>query len=137
MLTATELGIHPEHREALIRVRDGLCSGEFIHIDIETIPRLSQQKVYGKLFNMRNWNSVSSCGTVCCIGGWVEQLTGLKFDGESTNQKADNITELHNLFFPYEIGSGSAWKKITPKQAAAAITNYLEEGKPYWKEVMK
>jgi len=130
MRTAEELGILPSQREALIELRDGFCRGDFSHqYDLDETKDGAK-----RLFNMNVWRSDSGCGTICCIGGWVEAITGTSF-GEFQGYKAQNDPKLRSLFYPPL--HPAYWGQITVKQAAAAINNYLEEGDPYWKEVFK
>lgn len=73
-------------------------------------------------FNMNAWD----CGTIGCIGGWVESKFNCKVNDEIVyNQK------LSLLFFPDVDG----YATITTKQAAMAIDSYLRMGDPQWGKI--
>jgi len=127
MKTAKELDLTEHQYQALIQLREGLCRGEFVH------RRNKKEPISGKMFNMSVWKN--DCGTLCCIGGWVETLTGEDFNPQKS-------PEIHELTHPGAVSktvsvSNHSWRNITEKQAAAAITNFLEEGHAHWDEVLK
>jgi hypothetical protein len=118
-LTATE-------KKAFRWVRDQLRAGKFKHVkdtnDIE-IGKVSIQTRLANIiryFNMSNWagKKENNCGTVCCIGGWVEAKIGKPL-------RPSLLGNANDLFHPYEI---DYWDNITPKQAARAIDRYLKDG---------
>ncbi len=131
--TDNELGISFEQWEALIKTlyylennklkhhkfikneHGGMESGLVSHHNLypPTIP---------KRFNMAFWNSgEQECGTVCCIGGTAEALSGVNFSVVPD--------QLENLFYPYMLNN---WHRITPKQAAKALRHYLTTGETDW-----
>lgn len=98
-LSAKQLGIREDEREALIAVRNDLDDG-----------RISEMK-----FDM-----MSPCGSCCCIGGHVATKLGLiqiiyVYDQESL------VRPLYCLFFP---DSGASWN-ATSDQAVRAIDSWL------------
>jgi hypothetical protein len=123
--TADELGITEAQRCALVTVMDKLEKGELEHA-----PNYRTTSEDTKGFNMRLWHEKAQqgCGTVCCIGGWAEVLSGVKFVGVRRDDG------LENLFFPRR-AKVRTWSSITPQQASKAIRNYLFTGDSKWDEV--
>ena len=108
-LTARQLGITPEERRALIKVRDGLAAGEYLHRRIEhsNLPDPGRP-----IFNMSTWRGEEGfCGTAGCIGGWMERVGAA----------------LAPLFMPSYKDTGS-WDGLTTRRAAKAIDRFLETG---------
>lgn len=119
MKTPRELGITIKERNGLVKVRDGLANGEYRHVKFDS---LGTAKDNGQpLFHMNHWRATHyDCGTVGCIGGWLETITKTNIEeGES---------DFKDLFYPYDLGN---WDKITPAKAAKAIDNFLN-GKQPW-----
>lgn len=116
--TSNELGIEPWIYTGLIEVLRMLESEELIH---KTFPHREP----GEWFNMSHWESISTCGTARCIGGWVEHIMGRKLPDYGN----DIPSKLDNLFYPPSI---EYYKHITTKQAAHALRTYLETGIPDW-----
>lgn len=107
--------------EALALVADKLERGELRH------KRLVNGGERGEWFNMGHWDTeTENCGTVCCIGGWAERLSGIDLLGGIRSD------ELEELFFPWI--DVPLLIDITPEQAARAIRNYLRTGRANWKE---
>jgi hypothetical protein len=126
-MKATELGITRKELNALKKVRDGLREGLYRHLSAEDV---YEKKDNGKpVFNMSNWATSQTCGTVGCIGGWMEaQLKAPRYSW-------DWPETLHPLFHP--LVEGNEWERITPKKAARAIDNFIETGDPQWAKVLK
>lgn len=65
------------------------------------------------------------CNTVCCIGGTMELLLGRELSFFDPPLKA--------LFIPR---IPQPWDDITPREAVAAIDNFVATGDPRWPEVV-
>ena len=132
MRTAEELGITEEELDALIKVRDGLSSGCFTHVDGYDEPPVK----YG--FNMVIAGNHGSCGTVACIGGWMAIVMSSKMDDplsldvNDMKRYVSSNMALERLFYP---PVSLYYSTITPDQAALAIDNFLATGDPRWKDI--
>jgi hypothetical protein len=85
--------------------------------------RIKTRLSFTRYFNMGYWASRDGCGAVCCIGGWVEGRL-------KQTLRPSFFEHAHLLFYPDNIMN---YNKVTPKQAARAIDNYLKHGEPRWK----
>lgn len=74
-LTAEALGIDPNEHQALVAVLGKLERGELRHAPL--LEETTDEFGDACGFNMAQW----SCGTVMCIGGWVEHLLGHACEG--------------------------------------------------------
>lgn len=128
--TAEELGLKESERDALLDVLDRLERGEFVHLT-RTKARRNYDVGFG--FNMSSW-----CGSVGCIGGWCDTLHGTAF-GEGFHYglfQPRLPPDLDDLFAGRDGYWTAPMTKVTPRQAAQGLRNYLETGKPRWKAVM-
>lgn len=128
-LTAKELNISEGHRDALFKVLD-ILEGDSIHYTVDVLPvdKLKDLPTgYEHYFNMAFWKEPHDCGTVACIGGMAEIVSGLDF----------KFTHDHNIMYLFYPNVGYKYNKITPKEGAQALKNYLETGFPRWKEVLE
>jgi hypothetical protein len=122
-MSARKLGLAKSQYEALKKTLDLLESGELIHMS--DVKRKTPKPKF--VFNMNHWKLQSySCGSVCCIGGTAELVGNLP--AFSLNTVAADNQDLKDLFYPMK----DDMNKITTKQAAAALRNYLTTGKPNW-----
>lgn len=133
--TAADLGIAQEVYDALLSVATDLETGKLKHVDIAEARHAG---THGNAFNMVEWHYQSrpgtSCGTVCCIGGWVDLKLGYVPDqhhddfcgGGTVDDESD---PLEDLFCPHDVED---WNSITPSQAASAIRHYLQTGAIDW-----
>lgn len=128
MKTFQELDISEAEHVALQKVRDGLASGEYVH-------------VYGggyeggnvKGFDMLTTCSDYGCNTVGCIGGWVGREMGL-----SVSDSADYVNDIDDAedngdtppLFPLYYPQSITYSEVTPKIAANAIDSFLNTGVP-------
>lgn len=103
-LSADNLGISEAHRCALLKTLALLEAGV-----------LDDENEHTAGFSMGVWGD---CGTVCCIGGTAEAISGLDFRSLSFQP------QLAALFCPPGWSSG----RDTTKQAAIALRGYLETG---------
>ena len=107
------------------------------------VPHWKSQSDAKVKLNMAAWISNDEwlgCGTVCCIGGAVEYLTGVYLLSEAH-------VPLEELFYPFTTGldghpkvdqfSVGRYLSITPEQAARALRSYLTTGHPRWSEVLQ
>jgi len=139
-LSATKLAISEEQKDALIRVLNAFERGEFVHTTLRLNDARASDLTNG--FNMQWWgNEFSSstvhCGTIHCIGGWAEQLSGSNLFLRADFNNMNWPTALEELFYP---GSGTNtaydYRSITIEQATQALLNYLTTGWPDWKKVL-
>jgi hypothetical protein len=116
----------PELIDALARIREGMRAGDYERVpEISLLvggltPRVDKREraASGKrLFNMGLWAGRAECGTVCCIGGWLETEMGRRLT-ESEERTCDA------LFYP-----GWGMNHISPEQAADAIQRFLNGGR--------
>ena len=117
----------PTERETLIKVRNGLASGDYVHVQDE-------RPAHGKrVFDMDV--ASKTCGTVACIGGWMAMDMGLKTVIEVSNyvSSGGHESDMRGLFFPDIDGNFS---RITPAQAVQAIDNFLQGEDPCWEEIL-
>ena len=134
--TAAELGIPNEVYEALFEVRDRLDRGELVHWHPQD-PDNFRNPTVPNGFNMATWTNESECGTVGCIGGWVELISGahIMFDMDSELTRLlyplDDKTAVSSRFLRIDV-----YKTITPPQAVLAINNYLSTGKAQWESIL-
>lgn len=113
----------PQEKKALIRVRDGLRSGKFVHRKnpYDTAPSKKPLFNMGTVGLFHQWD----CGSIGCIGGWVEKELRRKGFAHQKGNK---------LCYPIELRD---WVGVTPAQAAKAIDNFLKDGDPRWKTVTR
>lgn len=135
-------------RQVLEFVRDELRAGKMKHrqrnsavddyfgMSISPYGRLP----YPRAFNMNTYRHTAkcedgTCGTVACIGGWADVALG---DSSAHNEMTAVYPSLYRLFTPsFKTNEVEAYNKITPTQAAAAIDNWLKDGLPRWRKVIK
>lgn len=119
-MTAEALGIDPNEHQALVAVLGKLERGELRYAPMmeETTDEFGD--ACG--FNMAEWH----CGTVHCIGGWVEKILG-----HSRNEYQYPIN-LYKLYYPETM----LYYGITSGQAAQALRNYLTYGAADWAGVL-
>lgn len=121
--TPGQLGVTQEQFCALMKVAEGLQSGRLKH-------HKRGDAVKGEMFDMATWQYQGNCGSVCCIGGWVDTYLGRP-------QNIQAGSGICDLFYPKIIGGIHEWSRITPEQAARAITNWARTGDPNWKRAMR
>lgn len=128
--TADELRLTEEQRCALVKALAFLREDKIKYRPLGG-PILGFKAKKGKVdyFNMRAWVREYECGTVCCIGGTAQALSGVSFP----NSDVFRNRNLHNLFYP---SNQKAWN-ATPQQAARAVSNYLSTGRASWEKAMR
>lgn len=124
--TAKELGITQPLYDSL------LCKNEIVHVGQDYYN--GDELKPGKFFDMSEWRELSSCGSVCCIGGSIEHFYKVDAHSEAKNNNYNGKPALYTLFHPFDIDYGK-WHKITNQQAVQAIHNYLTHNDAKWTEV--
>jgi hypothetical protein len=133
-MTATDLGITEPHKDALIKTLVLLETGKLVHsesktgklVHSESSLKPSYSPKFTGHFNMASWCAEGSCGTVCCIGGTAEIISGTSFKLRNLPEKLDE------LFFIRPRPHGCDWHDVTPEQAATALRSYLTTGDARW-----
>lgn len=126
--TAAELNIPEDQYQALLKTLDVFeTDSKLVWTERPDRVRSDVTPKFDHLFNMNCWNSTFPCGTISCIGGSAELISGIRMQ---TNKKT---IQLHNLFYPYEIHN---WNLITPEIATQALRNYLTRGRAMWETLL-
>lgn len=137
MKTAEELNITQAELEALLVTRTWLqCE--------DRPPEARFNMVYSRIHD--------SCGTACCIGGWMStfmQAGTFSTEHDETldynvvkyvNNRGFLVPGLQELFFPFIIDEEIIYdldmSSITTRGAVMAIDSFLETGSPEWKRVV-
>lgn len=123
--SAADLCITEPQKEALVKTLVLLETGKLeyskaFNFDYDDEPA---NKFSGR-FNMRYWTEHSDCGTIACIGGTAELISGVKFP------YAHNAG-LRKIFQPGAVFM-EKWADITPAEAATALRSYLSTGDARW-----
>ena len=130
-LSAAKLGIDEPVHAALIQVLGILERGEVKHVPSPLA--CNGPAIFSGLFNMDSWSRPTECGTVCCIGGLAEAVGGLSKNWNCQHSPiVDRPDGLSRLLYP---PASINWEKITPAQAAHALSNYLTSGEPRWSKI--
>lgn len=135
-LSSRKLKIKPWERKALIELVDVLPTMAHIKESDLTEGEAEEAK---PVFNL-NYTARPeySCGTVCCIGGWVKVMDfGINLDNPALTEdqvdeadsyvKYDRSKVLGDLYYPRKWNIAE-WDHITPSEAAAVIEHFLETG---------
>lgn len=117
MMTAEQLGISEACRAALVLVLGKMDSGELQYTSARNPTLVPPGENW---FNMSWWDTDvfgihEGCGTVCCIGGWAERLSGVRFIDIVDDP------ECKKLFHPVEVFP--SYDMITVEMAARALRN--------------
>ena len=126
--SASDLGITEAQFDGLRKTLVLLETGKLMHVDLNKTAIIEKEGSYTGHFNMSVWNTVTACGTACCIRGTAELVGNCKFNTSGT----DNLNE---LFFARHSMTGERaklWNEITPTQAATALRSYLTTGDARW-----
>lgn len=134
-MAAEQLGLRPEHREALVKTLGYLERGEVEQLDFSDY-RTFRVRVQGikDRFNMAYWSTELSCGTVRCLGGTAEMLGKLRYCVLA--EVAGDNPELSNLLYVSGVAQSVDLRTITITEAAQALRNYLTTGKARWYEIL-
>ncbi len=95
----------------------------------------------GDTFNMGFWQSVEKCGTIGCICGWANHVSGGRaFRGVGGTGYRGHNESLRDLFIPFRDPNGeianAKLRRVTMAQAATALRSYLTSGDARWDEAM-
>ena len=122
--TADELEISERQKEALMKTLVLLETGKLEYSRAFDFEVDEGNPTFCGKFNMRYWTQPGRCGTIACIGGTAELISGVVFPYSGHDG-------LRRLFQP-ETPRMEEWKNITPLQAATALRSYLTTGHPRW-----
>jgi hypothetical protein len=128
-LPAADLKISEEQRDALIKTLALMEAGKIHHISLDDQEIVDHPDDYeasfDALFNLSSWiEQEYACGTVACIGGTAELISGVSFDGW------DSKPALKMLFNPADLVED--FDTVTTDQAAKALRGYLTTGTADW-----
>jgi hypothetical protein len=128
--SAAELSITEPQRDALRKTLALLETGKLVHV--RSYRTRDYNNKFTGHFNMRAWDHAADCGTIHCIGGTAEAITGddRLFEGWAENPRSC----LHDLFAPDQ--RLRPWSTITPPQAARGLRSYLTTGDAKWHEAI-
>lgn len=136
MKTAEQLNLPADQYNALVKTLEFLESGKVTHIHggqaagIDIPLGTDAVPIY---FSMNWWYGAAQhdCGTVACIGGTAELLSGVKFSGELDE-------ELFKLFYPDsgDLELAPVYNDITVEQATKTLRDYLETGDVDWSHAL-
>ena len=125
--SAADLDLTEPQRDALIETLSFMECGKIKHISLDKVAFSddSQEAVFSGLFNLSAWvDSDYRCGTVGCIGGTAELISGVSFDGW------ENKPRLQQLFNPSTLIDD--FDSVTVEQAARALRGFLTTGTADW-----
>lgn len=79
------------------------------------------------------WTYEHYCATVACIGGWMQELSGV--DVMTIRMRSPAISR---LFLPTSTGFDEILHTITSEEAVQAIDNFTTHspGNPQWNKVV-
>jgi len=123
--SADDLGITEQQKEALIKTLVLLETGKLVHVPeteldySNTVCRRSRRSRFTGHFNMADVTFEHKCGTVACIKGTAELISGITVGGTEA---------LDELFYTNHMNN----RDITPEQAAVALRSYLTIGDARW-----
>jgi hypothetical protein len=121
--SAADLGITEPQKEALMKTLVLLETGKLRHVPYEAIlgmPRGKESRFAG-LFNMGHVSRDTDCGSICCIKGTAQLISGVSLN-------AYGNPALFELFFTDRMNNCD----LTPDQAATALRSYLTTGDARW-----
>lgn len=105
---------------------------------VTVLGMLERGEISAKEFDMEYWwepgrdASGRFCGTVGCIGGWTTHVAR-RSGARAREIYVGYLDPLYELFHP---SVPMAWR-ATREQAVQAMRNYLTDGDPDWKWVMR
>jgi len=129
-LSAEDLGIRQDQRDALIKVLHMLERGELVHTVFSRVHHTIFARETHRGFNMTLWVEKHRCGTIACIGGWAELVAN------DSNLFDVVVNKLDELFSPPE-DEVTNYASVTVEQASRALSSYLTTGDPRWSEATK
>lgn len=120
--TAAELDITELQRDALVKTLVLLETGKLVHVpetEMDYSKCVERRSRFTGHFNMMDVMFEHSCGTVACIKGTAELISGVIVQGPEA---------LDELFYTRYMHG----RDITPEQAATALRSYLTTGNARW-----
>lgn len=83
-------------------------------------------------------DNVGACGTAMCIGGAIEQFSGVDayehILGVDGSDEDDKVIILQQLFHPDENGYEKGYY-ATPQQAAKVVRHFIDTGEVDWSKM--
>lgn len=131
--SATDLEISEMQKDALVKTLKLLETDAVEHstaFDFDRCDHEHTRQAFSGQFNMRYWAESGECGTIACIGGTAELITGVRFGLTWVGND-----RLANLFQPQTLPL-ETWSAITTEQAARALRSYLTTGDAKWAEAV-
>jgi hypothetical protein len=128
-MTANELRISDQLRDALIKVLDMFERGEMQYAEYQD--GFMQDIKRG--FNLAIGLAETQCGCVGCYAGWASIIMHVPFTTVSTDLPTKALT---NLFYGDIRNDKFPLSTVTIEQATHALRNYLITGDPRWREVL-
>ena len=125
--SAADLDLTEPQRDALIETLSFMECGKIKHISLDEVAfaDADQEAVFSGLFNLSAWiESDYRCGTVACMGGTAELISGVSFDGW------ENKPRLQQLFNPSTLIDD--FDSVTVERAAKALRGFLTSGTADW-----
>ena len=119
--TAADLGITEQQKDALIKTLVLMETNKMSHVphtELRCPPNIDLE--FNGFFNMAYSYAIADCGTVGCIRGTAEMISGVEFP------VLDLPDGLGDLFYSW--GGGDPG----PAEAAIALRSYLTTGDPRW-----
>lgn len=151
-MTPEQLGILPEEFASLCDWLELAEQGKIVHItdrpcrqawELEEFPE-SRPDPSIQLFNMSvivdtigefGWSAQGgSCGTVCCLSGWVQLQTGIRYADGWNGMYGDRTvpSSLVPLYYPDRCPA--YYEDITVEMAARTLRGFLSTSKVSWTE---
>jgi hypothetical protein len=120
--SAADLGISEPQKEALMKTLVLLETGRLVHVretELDYSKAVDRRSSFTGHFNMMDVFFEHKCGTVACIKGTAELISGVTVGG---------TIALDELFYTNYMNG----RDITPDQAAVALRSYLTTGDARW-----
>lgn len=148
-LSPATLGITPGEFSGLVEFVK--AAPKLKHV-VRAKPYSSQEDKIGRkpnCFSMEDTFAEASCGTVCCVGGYVGWIIYGSIDGavtyvlhskegDSTSRPYGYSPALVDLYYPNledtDDGEGGcrSWNSVNPAEAARVVEHFLTTGKIDW-----
>jgi hypothetical protein len=129
-LSAEELNISEIERDGLIKVLNALERGELVSYR-KWLESKNKETIKPLIMAMWFTHDIPECGTVGCIAGWANIMTGGKaFENivfSNNGSYFKNKPELEKLFSPLTYHNHSMFMDI--EIITKALTNFLTTGK--------
>ena len=133
--SAADLDLTEPQRHALIKTLSFMECGKIKHISLDEVAYADadQEVVYAGLFNLSAWiDSDYRCGTVGCIGGTAELISGVSFDRWEYKPRLQQLFNPSTLIDPHSMKLSVDFDSVTVEQAARALRGFLTTGTADW-----